>query len=478
MDKTDKIELLNEASHINKYGHDLFSILIITVFFILFFRIREYLPVISDSWYHLSVIKAFSEKGLTLHDWWEFAPFGRPHLYSPLFHLINVFILKITNLELIDLAKLWGVVTFPCILISGWLAARLLFGRRAALLTLLLISLNVNLFFSFIMMPATYAVCLWPFLFILILRKKHIFSAALLSIIFYIHFGIAAVAALSLLIFGFFRREYLKPIALISCLSTLVCSPWLVHLYLNRSFMHALKQDFSVYIPVFAILSLACGIFFTARHRDKGSLAIASMILASCAFLFNLPDRFSTYSGFLFPLLGGYGISCLRKKQRDLVASILVISFASFTPFIRHSRPIALPMLFKSDSIFEPAPLFTLIYCQNPEVAGRFRYHSMPDDIMSLADLIKKNIKEDEIIVTNNGFLGEIFFTLTGRRTTSGLWDEIMTKELRNKIDTYYHSGKGYIIVNKGKVKQVMALKDLHFVAENENAGIFYRNAP
>jgi hypothetical protein len=478
MDKTDRTELLNEASHINKYVFDLFSIFIITVFFVLFSRIRQYLPVISDSWYHLSVIKAFSEKGLTLHDWWEFAPFGRPHLYSPLFHLINVLILKVTDLGLIDLAKLWGVVTFPCILISGWLAARSLFDRRAALLTLLLISLNVNLFFSFILMPATYAVCLWPFLFILILRKKYIFSAALLSIIFYIHFGIAAVAALSLFIFGLFRREYSKDIALISCLSALACSPWLIHLYLNRSFIHALRQDFSVYIPVFAVLGLACGIFFAARHRDKGALAIVSMILASCVFLVNLPDRFSTYSGFLFPLLGGYGISCLRKKQRVIIVLILAISFVSFTPFIRHSRPIALPMLFKNDSIFEPTPLLALIYCQDPEVAGRFRYRSMPDDIMSLADLIKKNIGKDGIIVTNNGSLGEIFFTLTGRRTTSGLWDEIMTKELKDKIGAYYRSGEGYIIVDKKNIKQVMALKDLHLVAENEDAGIFYRSSP
>src|SRR5664280_424390 len=152
-------------------GYDLASATIVAVSFILLLRVRAHLPIFSDSWYHLSVIRAFFERGLSLHAWWEFAPFGRPHLYCPLFHIVGAGLLRLTGWTLLDMAKVYDVVTFPLVLAAGWSAARCLFGQRAAFLTLLLMALNIGLVFpcSLIMMPGTYALLLWPFVHVLLL---------------------------------------------------------------------------------------------------------------------------------------------------------------------------------------------------------------------------------------------------------------------------------------------------------------------
>ena len=458
-------------------GYDFCSVTILLLFFILLFRIRSSLPVMQDSWYHLGVVRAFFERGPTLHAWWEFAPFGRPHLYSPLFHLAGVAILHVTGLNLVDLARLYDVVTFPLVLLAGWLTARLLFGMRAAFVTLLLLSLNIALLFpcSLIMMPGTYAMLLWPLVHVLVLRKKVAWAVFLLSVTCYLHFGIAGVAAFSLFLLALFRRDYWKTVLLVVVSTCVVFSPWLVHLYRHREFLHSGVSHVPVFIPVFTVLAAVLGIVSVIKRPEKESLAVLSTIIASAFFFFTLRDRFWIYGGFSFALLGGYGIERCAKEQIRWVILILFISCASVTPFLKPSQTkVGLPLPFQGVPWLMATPGLTLAEWQKADKAAEIP-PAVPDDIAALAHWIKGNVEMDDILLANDPQLGGYLFALTGRRTTSGLWSEVYTDELKEKLAGYLRTGKGYFILRGDDAEAARLLGTATSVTAFGRFGVFYR---
>ena len=403
--------------------------------FILLVGVREHLPVFSDSWYHLSVVRAFNERGLTGHAWWEFAPFGRPHLYSPLLHVFGVGLMRITGCSLLSLATFYEVVTFPALLLAGWGAARILFGERAALLTLLLLLLNIGLLFpvSLIIMPGTYAVMLWPYVAILSLRKKWLAGAALLATMAYLHFGVATIAAVSVVLIDWRTAARIVPLAVIAF------SPWLVQLYRHREYLHSGVANLPAFMPVFTALALIAGVLALVRTKDKGAWVVAAMILASGLFLFTLRERFWTYGGFLFALLGGFGLEQLAEKHLRWIVPVLAVSCLTVTPFLKPpTMKLALPVPLQSSPFLMGAPALTLLHLNQGE--------PVPADIVKLTDWISHNTAPDEIIITDDRLLGECVFALTGRRTTSGLWNEVMTSGLEDQLAEYKRTGKGHII--------------------------------
>jgi len=434
-------------------GYDLAALLFVLVFFVLLFRIRAYLPIFSDSWYHLSVIRGFAENGFSLRAWWEFAPFGRPHLYSQLFHIVGVGILGVTGLSLTNLATLYDIVTFPLLLSAGWLAARCLFGTRAAFVTLLLLSLNIGLLFpcSLIMMPWTYALILWPFVHVLALRKRWIGAGLLLSVMWYLHFGVASVAAVSLLVLALFRREDWKPILATVATTCVSFSPWLIHLYCHREFLHVGEARLPVFIPGFTIVAAILAVRATVRQPTKESLAMTAAALACALFLFTLRERFWTYGGFLLAIFGGHGIERCTPRQMKLMMIVLLVSCVSVTPFLKPPRmKLALPVPFQSTPGHMATPFLALLQWQRADKAIEVS-EAMPADVFVLADWITSNVKADEIIITDDRLLGGCVFALTGRKTTSGLWGETMTNDLTDKLAEYRRNATGYLILGADK---------------------------
>lgn len=418
---------------------------------VLLARLWSRLPVFSDSWYHLGVVRAFAERGPTLHDWWQFAPLGRPHLYSPLFHLTGLAILRCSSMELLDLARLYAVVTFPVVLAAGWWAARCFFGTRAALLMLLLLAANMALLIpcSLIMMPATYAVALWPFVLILVLRRRWLGAGLLLAAVGYLHFGVAGLIAVSLLILPVLRREYWRPGLLAVAVGVLLFSPWLAHLLRHREFLHASGDQFPIFIPAFTLGGAALGVVAFCRQREREAAAVVAMILATGVLLFTGQDRFWTYSGFTFALLGGYGIERCLSRYANAVAVALLVSALTVTPFLRPAQHrFALPVPLQDTPGVLASPLGTLAWWQQPAVAAKIPSGLTPD-LMNLALWIRGHAPKDEVLLTTDPFLGGAIFALTGRRTTAGLWGEVMTDQLRQQLAEYDRTAPGWVITVK-----------------------------
>jgi hypothetical protein len=423
------------ATIVNDRKSDLVSWGVIVLAFVLLFVARLHLPVFSDSWYHLSVVRAFSERGVTGHAWWEFAPFGRPQLYSPLLHVIGVGLMRLTGCSLLGLATLYQVVTFPLLLLAGWGAARVLFGACAALVTVLLLLLNIGLLFpvSLIIMPGTYALMLWPYLAILVLRKNWLAGATLLAAMAYLHFGVATVAALSVVLMDWRMAARIVPLAAVAF------SPWLIHLYRHREYLHSGVANLPVFIPVFTALAALAGVLALVRTKRKEAWVIGAMILASGLFLFTLRERFWTYGGFLFALLGGFGVVQFADKHLRWILPVLGISAISATPFLKPpAMKLALPVPFQSSPFLMGTPAATLLCLNHSE--------PVPVELVQLTDWIRQNVGPEEIIITDDRLLGECVFALTGRRTTAGLWSEVMTPALQAKLAEYKRTAKGFVV--------------------------------
>jgi len=430
-----------------KRGDDLLAGAVILAAFLLLARLGPHLPVFSDSWYHLGVIRAFAECGPTLHDWWQFAPFGRPHLYSPLFHLVNLSLLRVTALGLLDLARLFAVVTFPALLGAGWWAARCFFGARAALLTLLLLALNIALLVpcSLIMMPATYALMLWPFVLLGALRQRWVRAGLLLAVIAYLHFGMAGLVVLSLLLLAVFRRDCRRAGFGAVALGLALFGPWLAHLVWHREFLHTTGGRFPVFIPVFTLAGAALGVLALVRWRAPEAVAIGTMIAATGVLAWTGQDRFWTYSGFTFALLGGYGMERCLGRYGNAVALGLLVSAVSVTPFLRPVRHrFALPIPLQTTPGVIATPLLTLAWWQAGEIPS-----GVTPELLDLALWVRAHTTRDEVLLTADPQLGGCLFVLTGRRTTAGLWGEVMTEQLRQRLAEYYRTAPGWVITTE-----------------------------
>lgn len=460
-------------------SYDLVALAICGLTFVLLWHIRSFLPVFSDSWYHLGVIRAFNENGYTLHAWWEFAPFGRPQLYSPLFHVVSSVVVQLTGLTLLEAAKWYCVVTFPLLLMSGWWAARLLFGEKVAFLTLLLLCLNIGLLFpcSLIIMPGTYALALWPYLHILLIRKNWLWSGTLLSIICYLHFGIGSVSVVSLLMFAVFKREYWKPVLFTVVMAGVVFSPWWIHLWHNRDFLNSGVARLPVFSPVFTLVAASLGLWVVHKHPTQQAFVILSILAACLLFLFTLQERFWTYGGFFLTMLGGLGLERFtqRRTQFTFVVAVLLISCVTVTPFLKPSRMrMTLPMPVPSMPGVMATPLLALIQWQWTEKATKIP-EAVPADVAALAHWITENVAKDEVLITDDRLLGCRLFVLTGRATTTGLWSEVMTDELARRVAEYIRTGRGYVIIDEQVNEAVDLSLKKSFVAAFGQYAVYHR---
>ncbi len=84
-----------------------FSWVIIAAFGLLQLLRSVVLPQFMDIYYHLQVAWGFLQSGgYSGWDFWEYAPFGRPHIYPPLFHILLALLMKL-RFSAILLAKLF-----------------------------------------------------------------------------------------------------------------------------------------------------------------------------------------------------------------------------------------------------------------------------------------------------------------------------------------------------------------------------------
>ena len=148
---------------------------IITLFTVLLIMRWQSLPVFLDSYYHSSCMTGFKDAGgIVLHDFWEYAPTGRPHLYPPLFHVILLG-LSALGVPVLTIMRLACVVIYPLVLFTiSWVVTKL-YNDRSAFFTVLAASLPYTFFLNTITaIPSSISMIILVLLFYTVETRKTI----------------------------------------------------------------------------------------------------------------------------------------------------------------------------------------------------------------------------------------------------------------------------------------------------------------
>lgn len=187
--------------------------------------------LLSDPAYHMAVARNILEQGgVPKWDHWEFAPFGRPHLYPPLVHLL-IAVLSGSAEHVLSGFNILQVVVYPLALLVSWLFARWLFGEVAGFLALLFTSMGTGFLLSCLaVLPSTVATILAPLILMAFLCRRIGLTVFLLTLSMYTHgpVGVAVFTILGLACIAVRHRAYRAPLVKILLVTLLLYSPWLL----------------------------------------------------------------------------------------------------------------------------------------------------------------------------------------------------------------------------------------------------------
>lgn len=409
---------------------DKLSLLIIILTITLLLYRWEMFPKFIDIYYHFSVAKNFGlVNGVVIHDFWEYAPDGRPHLYPPLFHLI-IIILGNLGFKTEFLMKFVSFIVFPLLQLTSFFIFRKLFNTKISFYTIFLLTSSYSFYwFQTNMIPACLVIIFSIIVYYLIEKNKFISSSILLALSFYTHFGLSLVITLSLIIYMFLRKEKRKLIIKVLCITFILYLPWLLNIVYNISYLTT-KQAVFILLKFHIILFLLAlgGAYFCFRHKKKMYIPI-SYAISMISLLFFYPSLyFDGHNLFSWSLLGGVFLGnihkkiCLVKKKLVLIALLLILLL--FTPVFFVSNNLIPNFKWEKGT-------FTYLLFYKPEIED---LNLIQTRNLELADYINKNTAPNDIFYTENAYLGGLITALTGRSQAGAMYHEVKPIDQSYKI--------------------------------------------
>ncbi|MDD5135883.1 MAG: hypothetical protein PHN63_00885 [Candidatus Omnitrophica bacterium] len=394
---------------------------IITLFAFMLVTRWQTLPIFLDSYYHAACMTGFRDAGgIVLHDFWEYAPAGRPHLYPPLFHIILLGLSKL-GLPVLFIIRAVSVAAYPLLLfIISWVVTKL-YNDRCAFFTVLAASMPYTFFLNATAaIPSTLALILLVLLFYAIETKRVLCGALLLGLAFYTHAGLSWITVLIVILYALFKIRDIKPIALMISGGLLLGSPWSIYMLSKRSCFLPANSYINNYFEPNALLYLFAiiGFLFVLKQRGR-SLFYLAMIAGMMLMLKGYTFRFLCAEG-LLPVIflagigidGSYSMAAgfLKKKNaRAIVYSVF------------------LPWLIFYLLTFWPGSSFKRFVHYDPDKATALESSIyFRNGMEELFSIIKANTSPDEIIFCNYSYVGGIFYTFTGRVSSGAMLNEVM----------------------------------------------------
>ncbi|MHC4505145.1 MAG: hypothetical protein ACYTFI_17705, partial [Planctomycetota bacterium] len=305
-------------------GLDIASLIFISVIFFVMVANRDELARMdmvtdSDPAYHMAVARQIlDQKGLPEWDRWEYAPFGRPHLYPPVIHrLIALFSWKSGDVT-------YGFNTiqmllYPLALLVGWYFARWMFGPAAGFLSLIFLSMGMFFLLTQAMaMPAGLVTALIPLILMAFLARRTVTTVVLLTVALYTHgpFGVPHFVILGLLVFSMRYREYFPFFRKVAAFTGVLYLPsigmtlrYLDWIHISSSAMGPAKGavdlvrrkllDLQIISPI--LLFFAFRTWW--RDRDERLGAVKSLLLGFLPMLFAYGGRYFAHTWPLWAVL-------------------------------------------------------------------------------------------------------------------------------------------------------------------------------
>ncbi len=406
---------------LNKY--DVMALGVIAVSTLLSLYRLNVFPVFVDIFYHMSVAKGFQMAGgVVLHDFWEFAPVGRSHLYPPFLHVVMSLMAEV--MPMLTVGKIISFIMFPLVQLTTFLYTREVFDRKIAFYAVLLLTIPFNFYRSQALTNATsVVVVLTPLIFWAVEKRRVVSGTVLMTAALYTHLSMPHIVGASLLLYAVLRNTRRKVIVKVLALSYLLFSPWMIHVLRHygdiRSEMFGtiLQTEVHLVLLFFGFI----GLIYCLLKRKQYYLP-AVYFFAMLVILYRYPMRFWAHIALAFSILGGVSLAeienALIRNQRKYG---LRVGFAMAVTL--------LIVLNLADPVFSTTPQGNELSIEDPVplrlIKGRLPPSMITEEVLDLCNVVENNTDPNEIFFITNPPVGCLITSLTGRSQMQGMWREV-----------------------------------------------------
>ena len=378
------------------------------------------LPQFIDDYFHLhqalGFIKAGGWSGIAF---WDYAPFGRPNLYPPFYHILIAFLLKL-GWEKIFVLKIINILISISFFTVVWYVLRKVFSSFFGFLNLLILFSTFSFYESVCAnSPATLAL-IFVFVSFLFLKQQRLKkSLVFAALAFYTHAGISWAFFLSLLFASFYQRQYLK----VATGAFLFYLPLLWHQLKYIGYFHQgiLFENFFIHFnPTLLVLSLV-GIMVAFKRRERYACLLLFSFSLFIVF-FRYPFRILSAQGvvglsLLSTLALEYLYGLIRERYRGVYTAFILIFFLFFNcSIVRHKDKFYFYPLYASLSQFISGNFSSFLEFRNIASSRYFR---------KVVKLIKRNTASSDIVGSNIPIASEILGALCNRSVSSSMLIEV-----------------------------------------------------
>jgi len=257
---------------------------LIAIFTILLIIKWKSFPIFLDLYYHATCMMGFEKAGgISLYDFWEYAPVGRPHLYPPLLHILMLGFYKI-GLSSLSIMRLISISIYPLVLITIWWVLERLYSRSVAFFTVAIATIPYTFFLSTVnAVPASLALMIIILLFYAVEKGKILSSILLLGLSFYAHGALPWVAIPVTVLYGLVSKKNLKFIFIIVLGGMILGSPWLIHMLQNKEYFLLAPTKENLYFEGNLLVYIFAGVGGLIALKRKGRYYFPIILLAAMA---------------------------------------------------------------------------------------------------------------------------------------------------------------------------------------------------
>lgn len=422
--------------------------LVILVHAVLLLSWWPLLPFFLDSYYHLNVIQAFRDAGgVVLHDFWEFAPLGRPHLYPPALHLL-VLSLDWFHVSPVTLARLFTVVTYPALLLAMWWFMRTWWGGVPAYWATLCGTLPFSyLLVSCNTVAASWAIVAWLVGLVALFHRAWLAFVLCGVVACYTHLGIPWVMVGSWALLGWWdapvRRFLLRGAGATFALAL----PWLWHLWKHRASLGPMSslENTQLELPILLYLLALVGLGMALKERSKTAGRLLLSVWASL-WLMVIHYRFRFFSGqgiLGISLLAGLGLTRIHawmdgawRKHAHVAAWVMPALLTCLaiavnpTVFLQEGRRFVIA----GDSSLLDLTL------RSEQVKRGYASSFYRQQFMSpISRLIDQHSQADELLGCNFPYTCGLFAALSHRAMATGMFAEVRAAQ-QQPLETLRHA--------------------------------------
>ncbi|MBI3997157.1 MAG: hypothetical protein HY352_05810 [Candidatus Omnitrophica bacterium] len=444
------------------------------------------LPFFLDSYYHLNVIQAFRDAGgVVLHDFWEFAPLGRPHLYPPALHLL-VLSLDWCHLPPVTLARLLTVVTYPVLLLATWWFMRTWWGSVPAYWATLCSVLPFSyLLVSCNTVAASWAIVAWLVGLVALFHRARLAFVLCGALVFYTHLGMPWVMVCSWMLVGLWYAPMRGFLLRAAAWTFALASPWLWHLWRHHASLGPMSslENTQLELPILLYLFALVGLGMVLKERSTTAGRLLLSLWASL-WLMVIHYRFRFFSGqgiLGISLLAGLGLTRIHAwmegvwRGRVRVAAWVIPAMltclaiaVNSTVFLQEGRRFV---------VVGDSSLLDLTLRSEHVTRGYGSSFYRPQFMSPIGQLIDQHSQADELIGCNFPYTCGLFAAVSHRAMATGMFAEVRAAQ-QQPLETLRHAHlivwlKAASLPGMPSLTQLQREWSLRLIGETDMAFVF-----